>query len=611
MEISATDWTIVLEGLLKQYPEIHNTSTDVRITISMLNFYCFCHPYNTSVKSWVTRGENLLSENTDMTTRLHLAGIISYYYIWVRGNPKKADNIIRPFRPFIQKLPLSSVQALTQATFSSFSLLWLGRHDEFINHCHRALEHAKALGSPNLELQFLMLLMYPHLIQGEYKTAEHLITQATPLVNPKNPYIFSHFQSLLAWQNFQAGQFKLALEHAQLALQDSFKINQLSAQIAAHLGMAQILLSLGKKNEAQLHFDHFLTLSKNLPGSFFRYMGELFLARVALETGKEKDALQHLQTGLALAREQGFFFIWWWHPVIMVRLCCFALEEGIETDYVRELICHNRLLPQAGTALPDSWPWKVKITVLGDLSVLVDDKSLKTSGKAQHKLMEFLKVLIVLGGRNVAQENLIDILWPDVDGDTGRRTFDTTLHRLRKELGDKRVLTLSNGYLSLDSRFCWLDSWSLETLVKKINDALEQSDTVKISALTERLLQLYRGPLLTKKIETSWLLHARELFQQQFWNLIDQIGNYHEQQKSWDKAIACYQQGLKREPLSEPFYRRLICIYQRMGRNDESRAVYQQCLHALSTVGRQPSKETESCSEACKPICWKTGKNDF
>ena len=56
-------------------------------------------------------------------------------------------------------------------------------------------------------------------------------------------------------------------------------------------------------------------------------------------------------------------------------------------------------------------------------------------------------------------------LWPDVDGDAAQRSFDTTLHRLRKIMGDDRVLVLRDGKLSLDGRYCRVDVWAFERLL--------------------------------------------------------------------------------------------------------------------------------------------------
>ena len=115
---------------------------------------------------------------------------------------------------------------------------------------------------------------------------------------------------------------------------------------------------------------------------------------------------------------------------------------------------------QASTDIP-----QVSIYTLGRFSLLLNGKPAEFGRKAPRRPLELLKAIIALGGREISTASLISVLWPDVDGDTAQRSFDTTLHRLRKILGDRRVLKLKEGKFSLEGRNCWVDAWSFERLL--------------------------------------------------------------------------------------------------------------------------------------------------
>ncbi|MCK7497369.1 MAG: hypothetical protein MZW92_46165 [Comamonadaceae bacterium] len=68
---------------------------------------------------------------------------------------------------------------------------------------------------------------------------------------------------------------------------------------------------------------------------------------------------------------------------------------------------------------------------------------------------------------------LAELLWPEADGDAAQRAFDTTLHRLRKLLGHERAVVLSEGRLSLNPTVCWVDAWTLERLIGKLDGLLK------------------------------------------------------------------------------------------------------------------------------------------
>ena len=186
---------------------------------------------------------------------------------------------------------------------------------------------------------------------------------------------------------------------------------------------------------------------------------------------------------------------------------------------------------------------------------------LQTTGKAKHRLIKLLKVLIALGGRQVHQDKLAEILWPDADGDTGRSNLQSSLHRLRKLLGGHESLALHDGLLSLNEHYCRLDIWTLEDLQGEIAEALKNPvSTDQLSILTERLFAVYGGTFLSSELDQPWLILPREAFRRQFLQLIDNIAHHHEAQGKND-AADCYHRALEREKFSEALYQRLMQLY--------------------------------------------------
>ena len=137
----------------------------------------------------------------------------------------------------------------------------------------------------------------------------------------------------------------------------------------------------------------------------------------------------------------------------------------------------------------------VSVFTLGRFSLLLDGKPAEFGRKLPRRALELLKAIIALGSREISTTSLMSELWPDVDGDAARRSFDTTLHRLRKLLGDDRVLVLRDGKLSLDARYCWVDVWAFERLLGQSQRLLRRDVTGKqvfsLEQLTERLTTLY------------------------------------------------------------------------------------------------------------------------
>jgi len=110
---------------------------------------------------------------------------------------------------------------------------------------------------------------------------------------------------------------------------------------------------------------------------------------------------------------------------------------------------HSRPVIESNSILP------VTIFTLGRFSLLINGQPADFGRKFPKRPLELLKAILAQGGREISISRLTMLIWPDVDGDKATRSFDTTLHRLRKILGDDHVLVLRDGKLSLDARYCW------------------------------------------------------------------------------------------------------------------------------------------------------------
>src|SRR4030066_97398 len=127
-------------------------------------------------------------------------------------------------------------------------------------------------------------------------------------------------------------------------------------------------------------------------------------------------------------------------------------------------------------------------------------KPLTFSRKVQHKPLLMLKAFVALGGKNVPEEQMTDILWPEAEGDLAHQSFATTLRRVRAMLGNEKAVSLREGCVKLDLRQCWVDAFAFETLVARIDDASYRGrvwpDKTCTANLAAKPIALDRGPVL-------------------------------------------------------------------------------------------------------------------
>jgi DNA-binding SARP family transcriptional activator len=247
----------------------------------------------------------------------------------------------------------------------------------------------------------------------------------------------------------------------------------------------------------------------------------------------------------------------------------------------------------------------VRIYTLGRFSLLYQGQPLGFGRKTPQRALTFLKTLIALGGRQVSSLTLAAALWPDADGDTAQRSFDTTLYRLRKLFADDQILILRDGMLTLDARKCWVDVWSFDRLLGHIQRIRSRDatgkDAHKLEQLSGRMLSLYQGHFLAKEEATSWSVSLRERLRSKYIHTLLELGQYWEIHGFWDKAMLCYQKGLEVDDLIEVFYQRLMLCCLETQRISEGLSVYRRCRQVLSIVlGLQPELETDSIYQSLR-----------
>lgn len=336
-----------------------------------------------------------------------------------------------------------------------------------------------------------------------------------------------------------------------------------------------------------------------MAGPCFRFNSGLIEAYGALLNGNDNRAGSLLAEALAIGRQADFLNTWFWLPHVMSRLCAYALRNGIEDGYVRDLIRQRELAPPDLDA--EGWPWPVRVYVLGRWSVVIDGEPLRFRGKAQKKPLDLLKAILAGGGRGVDRGSLLGSLWPDLDGDAANNALDLALHRLRKLLKRDDVVRMEEGKVSLDARLLWTDVWVFERLSTQVEQfARERGEMGTHAVLGGRLLRLYVGHFLAGEDE-SWIAPARERLRSKFVRSVRDLAEHLERHGHWEEATTLYQRAIEQDPLAEEFHLGLMRCLKHQGRIAEALEAYRRCHELLTrALGIAPSASTQALHDSLK-----------
>jgi DNA-binding SARP family transcriptional activator len=419
------------------------------------------------------------------------------------------------------------------------------------------------------------------LTEGDTATAAPWLQELEDGLDPQLDWDYCQYHHLACLQALLQGEAARAREHARRNFSAISGNSVLYLEALCRLDLVESLRTCGELSAAAAELKAAWKLIEEIESRLFHFMACMCEASLALDTGEEGMALDALHKGLAIGRESDIRNCWSWRSTVMQHLCVTALENGVEVPYVQSLITERNLIPDKPPQAVDDWPWPVRIRTLGEFSMQVYGKSLDFTGKAQKKPLELLKVLLAFGGREVPLRRLEETVWPDAEGDAAHRSFGTALHRLRKLLGGHDTLVLEPNTLSLNPRYCQVDSWVCERILGELDRALQTASDREVRKIGRDLFKRYRGPFLRAETDAAWVLAPRERLQRRMLRSALKLGRYWEARQDWQQAADVYSRGLNIESRNGTLCQRLMLAYRNQGLRPEAMLAYRQYRDSL------------------------------
>lgn len=553
-------------------------------------------PAHRLVERWRRRGMNLAERLSDVGDRIPLSFSLGMMNAWWRGDTTGLERLVALSGKPVTIGDIGPFPYVIYMVLEAWLHAVQGRPAESVGALAEAVETVRHYGMDSFLPSLYSAGTIYALINRDSKVGATYLPLKESVSPPEAEFYHSQFRWESAWHRVFAGDLTGALDHANAAFRcvpDGIPI----AEVLIRQLLAQLHLALGDAASGRPHLDQ--------PAGFVRetgwpaptYVQGIVEAAYARNAGREDEALAHLRKGLETGARNRLAWYPSFVPELLAPLCALALEHGIESDFVAEVIRRRGIRPgQAGVTVAH-WPWPVKVRTLGRFSVEVGGVMLASPGRSQRKPLELLKALVTLAdrGRSVSTGRLIQTLWPDAAGDKAGQALRTTLHRLRKMIGQDVVITTDGGGLGLDSGQVWVDLWALEEAVAE----LENGDPDRMPSL-ERVLNLYDGPFLVQE-DAVWVLGKRERVVGRLGRLLTQKGQALLEAGDHAGAVGVYERAVELEPLSERYYRGLMAAHAAGGKTADALEAYMRCRRVLAKrLGALPSKETEALHAAVR-----------
>ncbi len=597
-------WIEWLTRQIRHRVSFPSQEIEAQVASSMSGALVWRQPQHPDIKTWIKKALSLAQDVGDIGLRMQACLHASTYYAWT-GDLLSCTVVMEEIRKMAKQSLATPLVLLTwKWTEALMHNRFANSSEDALKSVQEGLSTAQKSGIHVWDHMLYAQGIYASLNKGDLPMAEGFLNEMETTLENSRRHGLCQYYYLSAWYNILSENISRASLCAEMALTFSRETGAYFTQILCALVMAQVLSERKELNKADLQLSAAKFLARKSGSLILQYMCLIKEAQFSLDHGikEEKRGLEALRKAMKLGRKHGYLNLFpWWQPSVMARLCAWALSEGIEVQFVQNLIRVRKLVLDPSSSEVDDWPWALKIYTLGGFRLLKDGKPVEFSGKVQRKPLELLKTLIALGGAEIGEEHVVDLLWPDADGDAAHSAFTTTLSRLRRLLGTEKAIRFHEGRATVDPHYCWIDVWAFARMVGKVEalwkagDPGSQEQEEEATKLARKAMDLYAGNFLPGDEGLYWTASYRGRFKDKYLRLVGKLGAFLTRMDRWEEAMDCYQRALEIDPLAEEVYQQIMICYRRLGQPTKAIEVYQRCKKTLSTLcGLNPSPKTEA-----------------
>ncbi len=273
----------------------------------------------------------------------------------------------------------------------------------------------------------------------------------------------------------------------------------------------------------------------------------------------------------------------------------FIAKQSFRPQAIIEAIAQATQIPQ------------LRIQTLGQFRLWRDGQAIEVWERPQAETV--LKLLLIRrarGGRTVAADELIDHLWPEADEEGGRKKLLPLISNARRTLepdieprDSNFILRSSNGYFfDLNEGVSW-DLLEFRSHLRLGRQLARQGQWEEAAAALEKGRALYRGDFMAEDRYTDWVIELRREITTDFCELLMLLADAYAALGRYPQAIEVGETALRKDPLLESVYRRLMRYHYCQGDKGQALKVYRDCLKVFEELfGESPTPATRQLYQA-------------
>lgn len=311
---------------------------------------------------------------------------------------------------------------------------------------------------------------------------------------------------------------------------------------------------------------------------------------------------------LTIVREHGYEFLFQRQvllgppdPRAMIPLLLLARDQDRQRAYAATL------LAQLGLPRLELHPgYQLQVQTLGAFRVWRGSDEIGSDEWRREKTRQLFQLLVTHRQTMLDRDQIIELLWPQLDPEPSQRDFKVALSTLSRVLEPERKRNAPSAYILREGSLyglrpgadLTLDADRFEELIQA-GDALLDHDSEAALTRYREALGLYHGEYISECLYQDWCSEERERLLTLYLRTADRLAHSLVERAAWDEAIQVCQAILARDDCWEQAYRLMMTAYARLGNRAQCLRTYQRCVERLRQVLQvEPSRETTRLYES-------------
>lgn len=243
---------------------------------------------------------------------------------------------------------------------------------------------------------------------------------------------------------------------------------------------------------------------------------------------------------------------------------------------------------------------KLYVSMLGGCSLTCDGKTVNDHSVRSKKIWMLLEYLVTFRNREISQNELFDLLYPDDKSENPGNALKTLMHRIRGMLDELDYIPSKDMIIQRRGTYSWNSAMDFEVDVDVFESLCDKgnlpeiNDEKKLASLWNAI-EMYNGDFLPKSALEPWVIPLNTYYHTMFIKAVHSAATLLFNAERYSDVIKICMKAISIDPYDEFSYYHLILALAKTKNFQAALSHYKEMNDLFfSEFGVTPSKELTS-----------------